>query len=94
MQRGHEARHIFDSGLLSASDREIWAHAVGLGAVLITKDEDFVTMRAFQASGPSIGWVRLGNTTNRILLRYFEAMLPRIVAALDRGETVIVLSES
>jgi predicted nuclease of predicted toxin-antitoxin system len=93
VQRGHEASHVFDSGLLSASDRDIWEHAANLGAVLITKDEDFVTMRAFQTSGPPVVWVRLGNTTNRILLRYFDSMLPKIVAALERGETVVVLSE-
>ena len=92
-QRGHEASHIFDSELLSASDRDIWEHAANSGAVLITKDEDFVTMGAFQTGGPPIVWVRLGNTTNRILLKYFETMLPNIVAALQRGETVVVLSE-
>jgi predicted nuclease of predicted toxin-antitoxin system len=92
-QRGHEASHVLDSGRLSASDRDIWEHAANLGAVLITKDEDFVTMGAFQASGPPIVWVRLGNTANRILLKYFETMLPNILAALRRGETVVVLSE-
>ena len=93
VQSGHEASHISDSGLLSASDRDIWEHASNSGAVLITKDEDFVTMRAFQTSGPAIVWIRLGNTTNRVLLRYFETMLPNIMAALQRGETIVVLSE-
>lgn len=82
--------------MLSARDREIWDHAVTTGATLITKDEDFVTMRALHNSGPSIIWVRIGNTTNRQLLSrfaaVFPAVFPTVLAALTRGETVIEIS--
>jgi predicted nuclease of predicted toxin-antitoxin system len=90
---GHEAFHVSDDGLLSASDSDIWDHASRLGAVLITKDEDFVTMRAFNASGPPIIWVRLGNTTNRTLLAYFTSVLSAMVESIERGETIVVISE-
>ena len=79
--------------MLSARDADIWKHASAIGAVLITKDEDFVTMRAFNADGPPIVWVRLGNTTNKALLAHFVSTLPLIVAALERGETIVVISE-
>jgi len=88
---GHEAAHVADVGMLSARDTDIWKHADATGAALITKDEDFVTMRAFNADGPSIVWVRLGNTTNRALLAHFVAKLPLIVAALEHGETIVVV---
>jgi hypothetical protein len=38
---GYEAVHVESIGLLTAQDREIWQRAIEIGAVLITKDEDF-----------------------------------------------------
>lgn len=79
--------------MLSARDTEIWKHARATGVALITKDEDFVTMRAFNTDGPPIVWVRLGNTTNKALLAHFVSSLPLIVSALERGETIVVVSD-
>ncbi|MEJ2379473.1 MAG: DUF5615 family PIN-like protein [Pseudolabrys sp.] len=89
-ERGHEAEHVGDVGLLTAGDERIWRHAAGVGAALITKDEDFVTMRALsRTGGPAVVWVRLGNTTKRVLIARFAAAFNSIVEALERGETVI-----
>jgi hypothetical protein len=41
--------------------------------------------------GPSVVWVRMGNTRRELLTR-FDAELPTIVAALERGETLIELA--
>lgn len=89
---GHEAIHVRDLEMLSASDREIWKRAVELTAALVTKDEDFVMMRALDKEGPSVVWVRVGNTRNRDLLAYFVETFPKILAALMRGETVVEFS--
>jgi predicted nuclease of predicted toxin-antitoxin system len=92
--RGHLTEHVADVGLLNAPDRAIWARAVATAAVLVSKDEDFITLRALSREpGPPILWVRVGNTTNRVLLTLFEAALPAIVAALERGETVVEVSD-
>jgi uncharacterized protein (DUF433 family) len=48
VELGHEAVHVGDVGLLAARDQDIWRHALAIGAVLVTKDEDFVTMRALR----------------------------------------------
>ena len=37
---GHSAEHVADVGLLSADDRDIWVYASGVGAAIVTKDED------------------------------------------------------
>jgi predicted nuclease of predicted toxin-antitoxin system len=89
---GHEATHVANIGLLAARDRDIWSHAAAIGAVLITKDEDFVTMRALDNAGSAVVWVRLGNTTRRALLGHFAEVFPTILAALERGETIIEIS--
>ena len=51
-------------------------------------------MRAFHSHGPSVVWVRVGNPNKRLLLSRFVAMFSAILAALERGETVIEVSAS
>ncbi|MDI3471479.1 MAG: hypothetical protein OJF62_003542 [Pseudolabrys sp.] len=90
---GHNAEHVADAGLLSASDDRIWRYATDTGAILVTKDEDFVTMRALSKGGrPQVIWVRVGNTTTRILIERFNAAFVAVVDALKRGETVVQIS--
>jgi predicted nuclease of predicted toxin-antitoxin system len=92
---GHEAEHVGEVGLLTASDERIWDHAAAVGAVLVTKDEDFVTMRALSKhGGPAVIWVRLGNTTKRALIARFTVAFPATAEALERGETVVQISEN
>ena len=40
-------------------------------------------------AGPAVIWIRLRNTRRWVLLAWFEAALPRILSALERGETLI-----
>jgi len=61
--------------------------------VLVTKDEDFVTMRALSAAGPAMIWVRVGNTTNRALIGRLSAVFPSVLAALERGETIVQIGD-
>ena len=47
-------------------------------------------MRALSAAGaPALVWVRIGNATRNVLVERLSAVWPAIVAALERGETVI-----
>lgn len=85
---GHVAEHVADRGLAAASDEAIRQYAASVAAVIITKDEDFAIRRLLR-EGPSIVWVRIGNTRRVELLRRIEAELSAIVAALDQGETLI-----
>jgi predicted nuclease of predicted toxin-antitoxin system len=52
---GHSADHVFDCGLATASDDAIRAYAATIGAVIVTKDEDFVVRRVLQ-QGPAVVW--------------------------------------
>jgi predicted nuclease of predicted toxin-antitoxin system len=89
VERGHDAEHVADCGLTSATDPEIWFYASSAGMVIITKDEDFATRRILAAAGPPIVWIRRGNTTRRQLLRWLTPLLADIVAALECGETLV-----
>jgi predicted nuclease of predicted toxin-antitoxin system len=89
---GHAAHHVRDFEMLRASDRAIWDKAIELDAVLITKDADFVTLRALRTSGPAIVWIRLGNVGRRVLIDRIESALPSVVGQINRGEKVVVLT--
>jgi len=86
---GHDAEHVGDVGLGDASDSSIGSYALAASAVVISKDEDFAQRKALENGGPAIVWIRVPNTRKRELLIWFETMLPQIVAALERGETLI-----
>ena len=88
---GHRAEHIFDLGLTQAEDDQVRATAAELEAVIVTKDEDFAVHRILHY-GPSVVWVRTGNTRRVELLRRFDAELPTLIEALERGETLIELA--
>ena len=57
----------------------------------MTKDDDFAVHQLLHG-GPSIVWVRIGHTRRAELLRRFDAGLPEIIAALERGERLVELT--
>lgn len=86
---GYEASHVADHGMEAASDSAIWTFALQTSAAIITKDEDFAQRKVLADTGPAVIWIRLPNTRRRELLAWFEPMLPEILPALERGETLI-----
>ena len=88
-REGHEAEHVGDLGMQAASDAVIWNYALASSSAIITKDEDFAQRKVLADQGPVVVWIRLPNTRRRDLLAWFEAVLPDVLAALGRGETLI-----
>ena len=86
---GYEAEHVNDRKMQAASDAAIWDYGLACSAVILTKDEDFAQRRAQTGVGPVIVWIRLPNTRRRDLLTWFEMILPEIIKAIDRGETLV-----
>ncbi|MGI3901876.1 MAG: DUF5615 family PIN-like protein [Janthinobacterium lividum] len=87
--KGHEAAHVGDLGMQSATDTAIWDHALTSSSVVVTKDEDFAKRKVLASSGPIVIWIRLPNTRRKQLLAWFQTTLPYILAELSRGETLI-----
>ncbi len=88
-EHGHEASHVFDLGLGRAGDQEIWNHADVIRAAIVTKDEDFVTLRHAKSEGPAVLWIRLGNSRRAALLAALGTILPAAIEALENGELLI-----
>lgn len=91
IEEGHVAEHVFALALTQAADREIWDYAVSVGAVIVTKDEDFAARRAVTQVGPQILWLRIGNTTTPQVVSRVRSRLPELVDLLARGEKVVEL---
>lgn len=85
--RGHIANHVSDIGLVVARDGLIADRAAEEDYVLISKDEDFVTLR--MPDRFVLLWLRCGNATNHALMRWIEARWDRIETLLRAGERFV-----
>lgn len=88
-EAGHEAQHVEDVGLREATDAAIWTHALQSGAIIVTKDEDFAARSAQAVTAPVIVWLRIGNTTNRVLRPWMELRLSAMVGLLTQGSRLV-----
>lgn len=86
-ERGHQAVHVFEIGMVAAGDAEIAARAEADGAVLVSKGEDFVTLRLPDRF--AFVWLRCGNAANRMLAAWLEARWARTETALGVGERFV-----
>jgi predicted nuclease of predicted toxin-antitoxin system len=57
----HEAEHLFDLNLLTATDTEIWQHGKGGNLVIFTKDVDFYERALIFGAPPQVVHVAVGN---------------------------------
>jgi predicted nuclease of predicted toxin-antitoxin system len=92
-ERGVDARHVLDAGLLEAADGAIFeaARAAGVAAV-VTKDEDFVTLLERRGPPPAVVWVTAGNVRNAELRRIVLDAWPRVAELLAAGEPLVEVS--
>lgn len=80
-------------GLRDAEDREIFQKARKVGAILVTKDSDFIEMVDRLGTPPQILWVTCGNVSNEYLRKVFLAAWPDVIALLEEGEAVVELAD-
>ena len=90
-EAGYTAEHVLDLKLAQASDSAIWEYAGRVGAVVVTKDEDFAARRAVAQAGPQILWVRIGDTTTPQLLLRLGPRLAELMRVLESGEKIVEL---
>lgn len=85
---GWPADHIKPLALSSASDIEIWALAERWGAVVVSKDSDFIPLAA-TSNHASLLLLRLGNMPNKPLYDLLRAKLPDAVEQFTAGLRVV-----
>ena len=86
---GHDAKHTSDLGLERARDRDIWNYAKDNDCCIVTKDEDFVLLRAADPDGPKVVWVRFGNAVRRVTTQRIADVWPAVVDRFEAGDTIV-----
>lgn len=89
---GVEARALREVGLRDGTDREIFRAARSAGAIIMTKDSDFVTLHSQLGAPPQIIWLTCGNTSNWYLRELLSRALPKGLALLEAGEPLVEIS--
>ena len=81
-----------DLGLRDATDRQIFEAARQVGAVVMTKDSDFVELVSRYGSPPQVIWLTCGNTSNARLKIILTTTWAQALALLQTGESLIEIS--
>jgi predicted nuclease of predicted toxin-antitoxin system len=90
---GIEAVHVEELGLLRAADSPIFEAARAAGAVVVTKDADFVRLLEERGAPPRVVWVTCGNVSNVDLRRIVLAQWPQAVGLLAAGEVLVAAAD-
>jgi predicted nuclease of predicted toxin-antitoxin system len=91
---GVSARSVRDLGLLAANDKVIFEAARDAGAVVVTKDRDFVNLLERLGAPPQIIWVTCGNTSNARLKETFGQTLSAVLDLVREGEPLVEISDA
>ncbi len=83
--QGHVAEHVAIALAPTEPDVAIVHYAIENGAVIITKDSDFLTL----APPPPVLIVATGNITNQALLALFGDRFATAVEELANGQPVV-----
>jgi predicted nuclease of predicted toxin-antitoxin system len=87
-----EAIALRDLGLRDAEDVDIFAAAQAQGAIVLTKDSDFVDLVERLGPPPQIIWLTCGNTSNAKLREILSKTLPKALELLAAGEALVEIS--
>jgi len=91
---GHSATAVRDQGLRDSDDGSIANFANASDWVVVTKDEDIVELALDNKEGPRVVWLRIGNSTNRVLFAWLEPLWPEVIRRLQEGQRVIEVRRS
>lgn len=86
---GVAAVAVRDLGLRDAKDREIFLAAREAGAMVMSKDSDFVALVRRHGPPPKLIRITCGNTSNAYLKSLLLDTLPRALQLLAGGEPII-----
>jgi predicted nuclease of predicted toxin-antitoxin system len=78
--------------LRDATDRQIFAAAQQAGAIVMTKDSDFVELVNRYGAPPQVIWLTCGNTSNARLKQILTKALLQAIALLDAGEPLVEIN--
>ena len=87
-----QAVHVSEIGLLAAEDTDIFGKARSVGAIVMTKDEDFVQLQDRRGVPPQLVWLTCGNINNSQLKLLLLSRWERAVELLRAGEALVEIN--
>jgi predicted nuclease of predicted toxin-antitoxin system len=87
-----QAVALRDIGLRDADDHVIFSAAKRENAIIMTKDDDFVSLVERFGQPPQIIWVRCGNTSNARLIEVLMNTLRKTIELLQSGEKLVEIN--
>lgn len=78
--------------LHEAEDAQIYKAAREAGAVVMTKDSDFVQLLERRGAPPKVIWITCGNTSNARMREILDTHLRQALSLLD-GEDLVEISD-
>jgi len=88
----HEAEHLFDSNLLTATDTHIWERGNIESLVIFSKDVDFYDRALLFGAPPQVVHVAVGNCSNTRLFEMLAHEWDDIERALVSGSRLISIT--
>ena len=85
-------REVWHVGTQYPEDEDIFQAARSAGAVVVTKDSDFISLVERLGTPPQLIWLRCGNCSNPELERILKATLPTALEWLDKGEPIVEIT--
>ncbi|MGH9892893.1 MAG: DUF5615 family PIN-like protein [bacterium] len=89
-----EVLHVRELGFEREEDPPLFAKAREAGAVVVTKDSDFVQLQQVKGAPPAVVWVTCGNIRNKDLRDLLTRAWPRVRELLLAGESLVEISKS
>jgi predicted nuclease of predicted toxin-antitoxin system len=90
---GVEAHAVRELALRDATDQQIFAAARERGAIVMTKDSDFIGLVNQLGAPPQVIWLTCGNTSNARLRQILSATLGRALDLLASGEPIVEIKD-
>ncbi len=88
-----EAFAARDLGLREAKDSKIFEAARQAGAVVMTKDKDFIDLLNRWGPPPQIIWITIGNTSNARLQETLELHFKHVRRLLGKNEPLVEIRD-
>lgn len=64
------------------------------GAIIMTKDSDFLNLVYEKGIPPQIIWITCGNTSNSILQQILQSTLAEALRLLSQGEEIVEIRDT
>jgi predicted nuclease of predicted toxin-antitoxin system len=88
----HQAEHVFDHNLLTATDTQIWERGREENLVICRKDVDFYDRALLFGAPPQVVHVAVGNCSNTRLFDLLASEWSDIERALLSGSKLISIT--